>query len=108
MEVYTRELAYLYYLNKSYQEFKIPDEVKEYFKNKNNKTVEVDNIPSGILTGMTTPEMYVHYHSARALHQRLLSYFPEIKIQINRELISKEAKKINWNQPVRMFMVSGN
>jgi hypothetical protein len=108
MKVYNRELAYLYYLNKSYQEFKIPDEVKEYYKNKNNNSVEFNNMPSGILSGMTTPELYIRYHSARALHHRLLSYFPEITIQINRGLISKEAKKINWDQPVRMFIVSGN
>ncbi len=108
LQVYTQELAYNYYLRRSYQKFELPSEIAEYYENRYNKNFVPDKIPNGILPGMNTPETYKLYYSERALHQQLLSHFQNINIKINDELIANEAKKINWDKPVRMFTVPKN
>lgn len=105
---YEQELAFQYYLKKSYLNYKMPLDVSDYYANKVDKRADIKNVPKSILSGMNTPESYQLYYSRRELHQQLLSHFQDINIQINKELISKEAQKINWNKPVRMFTVPTN
>jgi hypothetical protein len=108
LKVYTQELAYNYYLRRSYQKFELPSKIAEYYENRYNKNFVPDKIPDGILPGMNTPETYKLYYSERALHQQLLSHFQNINIKINDELIANEAEKIDWEKPVRMFVIPEN
>ncbi len=103
-----RNLAYQHYLEKKYENYEYPAEVKKFYQQKKTRqTIEIEP-PSGILVGMKNLENYRRYYASRELHQFLLDKFPDVKIKINHNLIEKEAKNINWDKPVRMFVAPTN
>jgi len=105
---YTQELAFNFYLSKSFQNYKMPADVSSYYECKNDLENPIQNVPSSILPGMNTAESYRLYYSGKELHKKLLSNFPKISIQVNHQLIVKESQRINWNKSFRMFTVPQN
>jgi len=103
-----QKLAYAHYLKNIYKSYEIPEEIKLYYQNKYDKNTKTNAVPTAILHGMNTPESYRWYYSSRKLHNHLLSMFPEIRIQINEKRLNLEAKKINWEKPIRMYTLPLN
>jgi len=105
---YAQELAFNYYLNKSFQNYEMPDDVSTYYEHKNDLKNPIQDVPSSILPGMNNVESYRLYYSGRELHKNLMSNFPRISIKVNHQLIEKESQRINWERPLRMFTVPMN
>ena len=100
---YLRERAYNYYLGKAYKTFVLPSDVEEYYK-QTGKTGSSAAKPSSVLPGMISPDHYKLYYAARELHTDLLQHNPRVQIILNDSLITAEAKKIEWEHPIRMFV----
>lgn len=99
------EIAYSYYLIKFFNNFEVPQKIARYYRERYKEHIQIDSTPDGILPGMNSPQSYKLYYSTRQLHNYLLSTFPDVKIQINDNLLEHEAKRINWNRPIRMFVI---
>nr|NIT57960.1 hypothetical protein [Fodinibius sp.]NIU59048.1 hypothetical protein [Phycisphaerae bacterium]NIV12820.1 hypothetical protein [Fodinibius sp.]NIY26542.1 hypothetical protein [Fodinibius sp.] len=80
----------------------------DYFNAANSIQYKNKQIPGSILPGMTTIESYRYHYAQRELHQDLLAKFPDAGIRINDKLIEHETSKINWNNPIRMFVLPNN
>ncbi len=100
-----RDLAYRHYLQKIYYHYQLPDEVEQYYQAREKTTLPLPPIPASILPGMSNRESYRLYYSARQLHHQLLETFPDLQIQINEALLAQEAHRIDWNHPIRMFVI---
>jgi hypothetical protein len=105
---YVREIAYHHYLKDIYQNMGAPQEIIDYFDVKNSNGNKNKHIPNDILPGMSTIESYRYYYAGRELHRKLLMKFPDVEMQMNNELVAQESRNINWDNPIRMFVVQKN
>jgi hypothetical protein len=101
---FIRETAYQHYLRESYKNMGIPELVEEYFATPVSNRVIPSNLMDKIFPEMRTIDSYRLYYSSRKLHGELLKKFPDTKITINTQLLSDESERINWNNPIRMFV----
>ncbi len=104
----SKEIAYRHYLKNTYKNMEVPQQVTDYFNAANSIQYKNKQIPGSILPGMTTIESYRYHYAQRELHQDLLAKFPDAGIRINDKLIEHETSKINWNNPIRMFVLPNN
>jgi hypothetical protein len=101
IKIHTQKIAYVYYLNKFYSTYRPVQDVVDYYKKKPDERTQISNT---ILRGMTSLERYKLYYASRKLHSYLTGKFSGVTIEINENLLRKESSKINWNQPLRMFI----
>jgi hypothetical protein len=99
-----REIAYQYYLHEIYKKIVIPDQVQEYFATPVSNRVIPSNQDNKIFPKMQTIDSYRLYYSTCKLHEELLKEFPDIRIFLNTRLLSEESKRINWDNPIRLFV----
>jgi len=107
-EEYIRKIAYKHYLEKAFRELRVPIIVQEYYNNSDQNKSLKSEIPYQVLAGMQNLDDFRLYYSARELHSFLLTHFSNIKIHINNVLIKAESRRIDWDNPVRMFVVPQN
>jgi hypothetical protein len=105
---FTQKLAYTHYLEEAYQDYVVSEEVADYYQNRLDKKNSEVQTPHEFIPGMQSLESYRLYYAGRELHQKLLLKFPETEIQINEKLVKEESKRINWNNPIRMFVIPQN
>jgi len=98
------EIAYQHYLQESYENIAIPDQVKAYFATPSSNRIIPPNQEDMIFPEMQSIDSFNLYYATRKLHEHLLKAFPDVKITVNTRLLSEESKRIDWNNPIRMFV----
>ncbi len=99
------DYAYNFYLQEYFTYVPVPDEIKNYYAAKKAKKKITRLPPKSILPGMRREEDYRFYYAARKLHRDLISLFPDVAVRVNDDLLRCEAKRIDWQNPIRMFVV---
>ncbi len=92
------EQTYLYYLKQKYQEVEVPDSVRAFFQHSSAKR----NAPVGLRRFHTVNE-WRWEQARRRLHRELQQQAPPV--QIDRELLRRESKQMDWQRRIRMFVI---
>ncbi|WP_456406371.1 peptidylprolyl isomerase [Caldithrix abyssi] len=90
---------YYYFVNEIVDTLKIPAVVVRYFKT--NDQTAIDQFPE--ITKFHTLQEWQFNKAEQILHQRLRRSAPEIEIDVQK--LQEENKRINWDRPIRMFMI---
>jgi len=102
---FARNIAYQYYLQKTFQQMTLPVEVRDYYQIREKGNQPLPSVPESVLPGMDSEVSYKLYYASRQLHRQLLENFTDTPITINLDLLKSEVNRINWNRPLRMFVV---
>ncbi len=93
---FTEQEIYNYYLKSIVEKMQVPEDVKNYFKGKAKP-----NNPG--LQRFHTLEEWKWDQAQKQLHNKLQKL--NIEIKINNDSLLQENKRIDWNRPIRMFMI---
>jgi parvulin-like peptidyl-prolyl isomerase len=93
---FTEKQAYLYYLQGELENIKVPENIEDHF---NKKTM----LNEPFLQKFHNLQEYVWWMAEKRLNKALKEI--EVQIEIDTTLLRKEAKTINWDRRIRMFVI---
>ena len=101
---FMEETAYEFYLRKYFFDMEVADNVAKYFSGMGKKPNDVMSKPEAVLDGMKELRSFRAYYAAKKLHQDLFEKYSQEVIIYNMAFLKEEAKRINWQNPIRMFV----
>ena len=96
---FKEEQLYYYFVNQIADSLSIPAQVKAYFQK--HELQAVKQFPE--LKSCNTLQEWQWNRAEQILHQHLRQLKP--RVEINLKLLQMENKRVNWDRPIRMFMI---